>query len=138
MSRSGMAIWCAVLILGLLPLAGCWSGTGASVSGNITLDGSPLDDANISFVPLTDGQHEAGWTTIKEGRYLIPASSGLGTGEFRVEIRALRTVNESTKMNDPTLVNAKEIIPSRYNSKSELWKEIKSGKNNADFDLKSK
>ncbi len=55
-----------------------------------------------------------------------------------VEIRALRAVGETTKQNDPTLLNAKEIVPNRYNSKSELTKEIRSGENIADFDLKSK
>jgi len=117
---------------------GCTSGTDASVNGKVTLDGSPLDDANISFVPLSDGQREAGWTTISKGVYSIPASNGLGTGKFRVEIRALRTVNDTTNRNDLSLVNAKEIIPSRYNSKSELVKEIKAGENIVDFDLTSK
>jgi hypothetical protein len=40
--------------------------------------------------------------------------------------------------NDPTLVTAKEAVPSKYNSKSELVVEIKPGQNAADFELKSK
>jgi hypothetical protein len=138
MSRLGFVIRLIVLLLSLTPLVGCTPGTDASVSGKVTLDSLPLDDANISFVPLSDGQREAGWTTISKGVYSIPASSGLGTGKFRVEIRALRTVGETANRNDPSLMNAKEIIPNRYNSKSELVKEIKAGENILDFDLTSK
>jgi len=127
-----------VVLTSFVPLVGCSTGTIASVSGQVTLDGAPLDDANISFAPLSDGQNSAGWATIEDGKYSIPAANGLGTGEFRVEIRALRTVGDSSNQFDPTLMNAKEIIPSRYNSKSELVREFKSGKNIADFDLKSK
>jgi hypothetical protein len=50
----------------------------------------------------------------------------------------LRTVGEIANRNDPSLMNAKEIIPNRYNSKSELVKEIKAGENILDFDLTSK
>lgn len=120
-----------------MPLPGC-SPAGSAVSGKVTLDASPLDDAIITFVPLTGGQRQAAWTTIANGQYAIAPSSGLGTGQFRVEIRALRTTGEKANQNDPTLVNAKEAVPSKYNSKSELVVEIKPGQNIADFELKSK
>jgi len=138
MSRFEVLFRLVALSSTLALLMGCTSGKEASVSGKVTLDGAPLDDANISFVPLSDGQRDAGWATVSQGGYSIPASSGLGIGKFRVEIRALRALGETTNRNDPSLLNAKEIIPSRYNSKSELIKEIKTGENNADFDLTSK
>ncbi len=138
MSRFEVLFRLVALSSTLALLMGCTSGKEASVSGKVTLDGAPLDDANISFVPLSDGQRDAGWATVSQGSYSIPASSGLGIGKFRVEIRALRALGETTNRNDPSLLNAKEIIPSRYNSKSELIKEIKTGENNADFDLTSK
>ncbi len=80
----------AVAVLGLAALAsvaGC-APAAATVSGQVTLDGAPLEDANISFVPKAGGQKQAGWATIAGGEYAIPASAGLGTGAFRVEIRA--------------------------------------------------
>jgi hypothetical protein len=123
----------------LMWLAGCGAGGGAGVSGKVTLDGSPLDDATISFVPLAEGQRQAAWTTVKEGHYAIASTEGLGTGQFRVEIRALRSVGEKTNQTDPTLpAPAKEAVPSKYNSKSELTADIKPGANTADFELKSK
>ncbi len=128
----------AVCFLWLIPLLGCGSGAAAGVSGKVTLDGSPLDDATITFVPVSGGQRQAAWATVKDGQYTIAAKDGLGTGQFHVEIRALRVTAEKTTQNDPTLIPAKEIVPSKYNSKSELIVEIKPGKNTADFDLKSK
>jgi hypothetical protein len=127
-----IGVWWLCLAL----LVGCSSRGAASVSGKVTLDGAPLDDATITFVPATGGQQQAAWTTIKSGQYEIAAKDGLGTGPFRVEIRALRAASEKT--NDPTLISAKEILPGKYNSKSELTVEIKPGKNTADFDLKSR
>ena len=128
----------AVAVLGLAALAsvaGC-APAGATVSGKVTLDGAPLEDGHISFVPKAGGQKQAGWATIIGGKYAIPASSGLGTGAFRVEIRAPRATGE--KSNDPTLISAKEVVPARYNSRSELVADVQPGQNVANFDLKSK
>jgi hypothetical protein len=131
-------VYGAVAVLGLAALAsvaGC-APAGATVSGKVTLDGAPLEDATICFVPTADGQRQAGWATIAGGEYAIAASGGLGTGAFRVEIRALRATGE--KSNDPTLVNAKEAVPTRYNRQSELVADLKPGPNVTNFDLKSK
>jgi len=124
-----------VLLLLLTSLVGCGS-SGASVSGKVTLDGAPLDDATITFVPVAGGQQQAAWSSVKGGQYVIAAQDGLGTGPFRVEIRALRPTGE--KSADPELIPAKEAVPAKYNSKSELTVEIEAGPNTADFELKSK
>jgi hypothetical protein len=124
------------VILGFLMIVGCGA-RGATVSGKVTLDGSPLDDATISFVPTGSGQRQAAWTMVTAGQYKITSAEGLGTGPFRVEIRALRPIAGAKAEGDlPT--PAKEAIPSRYNSNSELVMEIKPGENTADFALKSR
>jgi hypothetical protein len=128
----------ALAVLGVVALAsvaGC-APAGATVTGKVTLDGAPLEDATICFVPKADGQKQAGWATIGGGEYAIAASGGLGTGAFRVEIRALHATGE--KSNDPTLINAKEAVPARYNRQSELAVDLKPGPNVANFDLKTK
>ena len=132
------AEWATLLLACLVSLASCGPSAGAAVTGQVTLDGSPLDDATITFVPLAGGQRQAAWATIRGGRFVIPASNGLGTGQFRVEIRALRSGGDKTHQNDPTLVSAKEVVPSKYNSHSELIVDIKPGENSANFVLKSK
>ena len=128
----------AAAVLGLVALAlvpGC-APAGATVHGTVTLDGAPLDDASISFVPKDGGQKQAGWATIAGGKYEIPGTAGLGTGTFRVEIRASRATGE--KSNDPALIGAREIVPARYNSRSELVADVRPGRNVANFALKSK
>jgi hypothetical protein len=140
MSYRGWNLNVAMLSLACLQaaLAGCGPAPGSAVSGKVTLDAAPLDDATITFVPQAGGQRQAAWTTIAHGKYAIPPSNGLGSGKFRVEIRALRSSGDKTNQNDPTLMNATEAIPSRYNSQSELAVEIKPGANTANFDLKLK
>jgi hypothetical protein len=128
--------WAVICLLALV--AACSSRTSATVHGKVTLDGAPLDDATVSFVPTAGGARQSAWTTIKNGEYAIAEKDGLGTGPFRVEIRALRPTGEKPNPNEPTMVPSREIIPSRYNSGSELKAEIKPGKNAADFVLKSK
>ncbi len=133
-----LMLWVGVCVACLALLSGCGQGTAATVHGKVTLDGSPLDDATISFVPAAAGQRQSAWTTIKDGQYTIIEKDGMGTGPFRVEIRALRATGEKPNPNEPTLVPSKEIVPSKYNSNSELTVEIKPGENTADFALKSK
>jgi hypothetical protein len=127
------------LSLCLFLLAGCGAATQASVSGKVTLDGAPLDDATISFVPTSGGQRSAAWSTIQAGQYTIAEKDGLREGPYRVEIRALRSTGEKTNPIDPTLpAQSKEALPARYNSRSELAATIKPGSNIANFELKSK
>lgn len=133
-TRRGL-VWIAI---GCLAWGGCGN-AGVEVSGKVTLDGAPLDEATITFLPTAGAQREAGWTMVQSGSYSIPAANQLGTGPFRVEIRALRSGGgDKSSQNDPTLIVAKEIIPSKYNSNSELGAEIKTGKNVVDFELKTK
>ena len=119
-------------------LTGCGGGSGAAVGGSVSLDGAPLDEATITFVPASGGQRQAAWAPVTGGKYAIESSSGLGTGKFRVEIRAVRSGSGKANANEPTLMTAKDIVPARYNDKSDLSAEIKPGKNAADFDLKSR
>jgi hypothetical protein len=130
-----------LILLACLPLlAACWGRAGASVRGTVTLDGAPLNEGTITFVPLADDQtRAAAWTMIQNGQYAIESSSGLGTGSFRVEIRALRTIGDKAGPSDPTLpVPAKEAVPPRYNSKSELVVKLEPGENVANFALQTK
>lgn len=128
----------SVALTCLIAVAGCGAGSGAAVSGSVSLDDAPLDEATITFVPESGGQRQAAWAPVTRGNYSIDASSGLGTGQFRVEIRAIRSGSEKANPNEPTLMTAKDIVPSKYNSQSELIAEIKPGKNSADFHLKTK
>jgi len=128
---------CLTLLL-FIAMSGCNRGSGASVSGTVTLDGNPLDEATITFVPATGGQRQAAWAPVAGGKYAIDSASDLGTGQFRVEIRAVRTLSDKANSNEPTLMTAKDIVPGKYNTKSELTAEITPGKNVVNFELQMK
>lgn len=51
----------------------------------MTLQGQPLDEAVIQFVPLGQGKLNA--SEIRAGSYTIDASRGLLPGKYRVEIK---------------------------------------------------
>lgn len=81
-----------LLMVALTPLAGCAPGPRlASVEGTVKLDGKPLADAEVQFIPdVTQGATgpPASAYTDKEGRYQILATgkAGVVVGENRVRI----------------------------------------------------
>ena len=108
--------------------AGC-SKTGpdlAPVSGRITLDGNPLENADIVFQPDGSKPPSSGRAN-KDGQYQLGYKRGVmgGTvGSNTVRI----TISSDVVANPPN-------IPVRYNTESKLTKEVKSGQNEINFDL---
>lgn len=119
----------------MLLIAGCgsevavdnaaWRGL-PEVAGTVTLDGSPLTDATVSF-------HSARQTLIattdKAGRFTLELK-GAGEsaiGKYVVRIQA-PAASESEAGKDV-------IVPSKYNVKSELVVDIFDGRNDFDFRL---
>ena len=136
--RAALAAFVALLIAGCgdeYPLA--------PVSGTITLNGKPLADAHVSFEPMGKGKDlKAGpgsyCRTDQDGRFTLKTlhgDDGAVVGEHRVLIRAIRA---GTNRNGQFLVGRPEIVPARYNSKSELTFDVPSdGTDAADFRLTS-
>jgi len=129
-------------------LAGCGSDDGLSrypISGTVKYDGKPLDKGMIQFFPTgTTGPAIAGGATIAGGEYAIPTAEGLVTGPYKVMISSVggkerAAPGESTAEGAmPGLgpLNAPELIPAKYNAKSELNITVKpEGPNVFDFDL---
>ncbi len=106
--RTAFCCWLAATWLVALPACAPAS---VSMSGKVTLDGAPIEEGTISLVPMSDGLQKAGWATISQGQYSIPATEELSPGKYRVEIRALRAGGKANA-NDPTLVVAQEAVPS--------------------------
>ena len=82
----------AVAVLGLAALAsvaGC-APAGAIVSGQVTLDGAPLEDANISFVPKAGGGQlvEMGRLNVRVPLKAVVAGA-LVVGDHQDDIRSL-------------------------------------------------
>jgi hypothetical protein len=148
-SRIGLVL--VTLVIGV----GCGAGVKAPVTvpveGVVQLDGAPLADAKITFIPTTDKTINACLgTTDAEGKYVLTQASykGASPGSYKVTIESFRLndgkpVPEELK-NDPmqlvAMKRAKQILPLKYSNseKTELKAEVEVTATKVDFDLKSK
>jgi hypothetical protein len=120
-------LFCVVL---LVVLAGCGKPDReiAPVTGHVTLDGQPLGMADLTF-QSADGKSPAVARADENGNYELMFKRGqpggvVGKNTVRI------TVSKEVVRKAPT-------IPAKYNTNTELVREITSGKNQIDFDLKS-
>ena len=98
------------------------------VTGVVTLDSVPLPNASVSFAQ--PGYRPSLGKTNDEGRYeltYIRNIKGATVGKHIVRIK-LFAEDEQQQI---------EQLPARYNSDSELTREVMPGKNTFDFQLKS-
>jgi hypothetical protein len=117
-----------VIVAFLFLIAGCGkSGPQiAPVHGRVTLAGQPLASADIRFQPDGPERPSVG-STDSDGRYELifkRGQPGAVVGQHTVRI----WVSAEVVRNPP-------IIASRFDTKSELRREVKSGDNEFDFDV---
>ena len=106
----------------------------ASVSGIVTLDGKPLPKAEIQFIPQQQDPNKPSMRvsssqaiTDDKGEFVLGYNlyaQGAVLGKHRVQIICYSQ-------------EGKQIVPSQYNIRSELYREIKAGANKESFELKS-
>ena len=126
----------------LVVAAGCGGSNRAAVTGEVTLDGQPVEGGTISFIPADGAAGPPAWGKIEAGRYSIPAREGPPPGTSRVEIRWTRKTGRKLPAVPPAppgemIEETVEAVPARYNARSELKAEVQGGKNTFDFKLKS-
>jgi hypothetical protein len=114
-------------------LAGCGpSGpTLATVSGKITLDGQPLPNVNVQFVPEKGGSPSYGGTNANGEYELLHAQNRKGAllGKHLVDITAReQQIDDNGKPTGPKPVK----LPQKQHPA-----EVKAGSNAINFDLKS-
>ena len=128
----------ATIVLLALFVCGCGETSTverASVSGNVTLDGSPVSAGQIQFIPTGDTKGPASYGIIKDGRYSIPEDQkGPVVGNNQVRINSSRETGEKDDIGDPIV---EEAIPPEYNTKTTLKVVIEAGEDLHDFELKS-
>jgi hypothetical protein len=115
-----------VLALGGALGCGGDANVGLDVNGSVTLDGKPLPSGTISFA-TADGK-SLGTAEVSDGRYEIPAAAGLQPGTYQVEILSVVPTGKTVKNPDfpgETIEEVRNVIPPRYNVKSELKAELK-------------
>jgi len=125
---------CPIWLPLVLVLAGCGNAT-PTVTGLVTIDGQAVAQGAIVFI-RNDGERAREGGGIVEGRY----QSRMPAGTYKVEVTASTVVGKRTDdtYGQTVEVNVtEELIPERYNKKTELRAEIKSGRNTADFTLTS-
>ncbi len=105
-----------------------------AVSGSVTLDGEPLDHAQIVFRDPQGQQASAGGKIVK-GEYELETP----VAAMRVEITAYREIPGKFDNSNPTgpVPLAEQVLPARYNRASELTADVKAGANEFNFQLKS-
>ena len=130
-------LWFSSLLLVLVGLNGCGKRADgpvtAPVTGQVTLDGTPLADGAISFMPANGVGIPSG-AKITNGSY----RADVPLGDKRVEIRAPKVVGQKAAYDapdSPKIDIIQERIPARYNSDSDLKSSVVAGTNKADFKL---
>jgi hypothetical protein len=134
MSTSRFAIVVAILTLTVLPGTSQRTLAGeelASVKGKVTLDGQPLPFGKIIF-HLPEGQF-VGSKIKADGTFKIDR---VLPGTHKVTVEATR----KSAAKDKPAVPAVNLIPARYaqEEQSALRVEVKKGRNEYNFDLKSR
>jgi len=136
---------------------GCSGGvpTGA-VTGTVTLDGEPLENAMVTFTPVGGGRSTVG-TTDASGKYTLSfrGESGALLGEHKVSITSIPETqsdfdSEASSDSDAytrqatgggaadyNSASTKEVIPEKYNTSTTLTASVQSGDNVFNFDLES-
>jgi hypothetical protein len=128
-----------VAALGLMVLAGCGPRSDRlEISGNVTLDGAPLDGGSIRFTSLGEKIIASG-ALIQQGEYHIKQEKGLTVGTYHVEITA-PDVNAQPVMvpvgGGRSMPVQPERIPPEYNVKSKQTIEVSlDGDNHFVFDI---
>ena len=146
--RVGLRFACPTLLLfiGCMFICGCGrqGPERVTVSGNVTYRGQPLKEGMIRLIPTPGTNAPVSTAAIIDGRYTLAAHGGVPVGTHKIEIMAYRANKQQppdTALSDFPGVGSKakvvQIIPEKYNTKSELEITVPSGsgKITKDFDL---
>jgi hypothetical protein len=129
-----------LLAAAALALVGCSSDSDRSrVQGSVSYNGEPVDDGGIAFVPEGGGESQVRTTgLIQDGRYDLDSKRGPYPGKYRVEIYWNKKTGRQLANRTKTAFRDErtQAIPPKYNEKTELVRDVKSGRNTLDFDLK--
>jgi hypothetical protein len=136
--RSVFQPFAILLPLLLLTGVGCSGGkaTSGTVNGRVTLDGQPLKQGVVRFIPL-DGKSPTASAVIADGQF----STSVPLGEMRVEFSASKVVGKHKAYDapdSPVVDDVVELIPARYNTNSQQRITVKQGSQEESFALTSK
>ncbi|WP_020472226.1 hypothetical protein [Zavarzinella formosa] len=122
-----------VALIFLIPACGSSGPSVAKIKGKVTLDGQPLAEGLVNFRPVGDDAPTASGI-VKNGEF----TAEVPVTKMRVSISASKVTGQRKAYNTPDspLVDiVTEIIPAKYNSKSELVHDIKPDTKELNFEL---
>lgn len=130
-------VWGWVLLGIGAAVAGCDSGppTG-TVSGDVRFEGQPVEKGTITFYP-TDGKSPTSGGEITGGKYSVEVPVGEMTVTLSGEKPGATRKLYDTKTS-PTFTATSELLPEKYNTKSNLKLNVQPGPNPKNFDLTAK
>jgi len=103
------------------------------VSGVVHVNGKPLEQGRITFVPMEGNSGPVAGSDINNGRFQTSREQGPGIGQYRVKVIGIRKtgrmvpgVEGSGSENDSNAMTAeiKQFLPPEYNEKTTLTVEI--------------
>jgi len=147
-------VFLGVALATLVLVTGCGPGKPATVpvSGTVTLDGSPLEGASVTFTPAAGGRLATG-TTDASGKFTLmtfAAGDGAIVGSHKVGVSKMEAA--AGQQGDPSnqMLSGppgaggsqppKSLIPKKYSNpeKSGITVEVKSGMEPVTIELSSK
>jgi len=149
-----------LLLIGPLLLVGCGGSSGRSlqveyVEGVVSLDGQPVSEASIAFLPKNEGNgtEAAGGFSDARGVYKLSSINGdfergAVAGEYIVTVSKIETNNPFEGMSEEEAEKAaarglvptqKELLPTIYQNRrnTPLSFTVNKGRNKIDIELKS-
>ena len=110
----------------------------ANVTGTVKMDGKPLEDASVQFVPKAGGRPSYGRTDA-QGAYTLESTdtvAGAKVGMHRVRISTLKYPGEDEE-GRPIPGRPETVPPAFHGETTTLEREVQAGENVHDFELDS-
>jgi len=131
-------LWRFVFLFPAILFCGCAEDKNiATVTGIVKVNGELAKMGGITYIPV-DGQSGTAGAVITGGKYM---ASDVPIGTHKVQIRVSKVVGHKKLYNtpdSPLQPVLEEVLPAKFNSKTELRLDVVAGKNEKDYDLPSK
>jgi len=132
-----LAAWALVSAAVAITLTGCGPAgpRKIKISGTVTLDGSPLAEGNVVFIPLDPALGAAGGA-IAAGGFTVETYPG----PHRIEVYADKKESRPIGPDDPPELGftLTSLIPERYNKKTTLTFDVQSPQDRPELVLTSR
>lgn len=87
------------LILGLVALTGCGSGSVGTVGGQVAIDGAPAETGTITFTPAENPTGRGVGGALSAGQFELRNADGMKPGKYLVTVQAMKSTGKM--LNDP-------------------------------------